>query len=127
MSSGVTGADRPATGPLSARRGIAGGLLAGLVGITCCVGPTVAALLGIISAASALDLANNLYGDWGWAFRLAGLAVAVAIVAVARRRARACSVAPGRLRRFVAVLAVTGVATYGVLYAVTTWLGELAQ
>lgn len=47
------------------RRGIVAGLIAGVVGIGCCVGPAVAALTGITSAAVAIDLANSLYSEWG--------------------------------------------------------------
>jgi len=43
-----------------------------------------------------------------------------------RRRARSCSLAPGRHRRFVLIVAVSGLASYGALYAATTALGHLA-
>ncbi len=50
------------------------GLTAGLAGMLCCVGPTVLALLGVISAGTAFVWANDLYDDYAWLFRLAGLA-----------------------------------------------------
>ncbi len=102
------------------------GVLAGLVGIGCCAGPTVAALLGIISASSAVSLADNLYGHWEWAFLLAGTATAATVVVTARRRARSCSLAPGRHRRFLLLVAVSALATYGTLYVITTALGHAA-
>ncbi len=108
--------------------GVRAGLLAGTIGILCCVGPTVAALLGLTSAAVAVDLANDLYSDWGWAFKLAGR----------RHRGRGVlvgtptgGVVPGRRTpephavRDRLSLVGTGVLTYLALYALTTWLGTL--
>ena len=113
-------------GGLTTRRGVLGGIAAGLIAIGCCAGPTAAALLGIISASSAISLANNLYGHWDWAFLLAGTLTAAAVMLRTRRRARSCSLAPGRHRRFVLIVAVSGLASYGALYAATTALGHLA-
>lgn len=116
-----TGGDEPGVG-----RGLFAGIAAGFVGLACCVGPAVAALLGITSAAVAVDVANNLYGNWGWAFKLAGAGVGLGAILLARRRSRACGIERPRLGRFAATLAVTGVVTYGVLYALTTWAGTRA-
>lgn len=103
------------------------GVTGGVVGILCCAGPTLLALLGIVSASTAFVWATDLYDNYAWWFRLAGLAVLTVLVVVALRRRNQCSVAGvNRLRwRLLAVLAVA-VVTYGVLYAVTTWLGTLA-
>jgi hypothetical protein len=67
------------------------GLLAGLVGISCCVTPTVLALLGLASASAAVSLGNTLYYQYGWWFR--GAAVLLAGVGIVRmlRARRACS------------------------------------
>ncbi|WP_306371424.1 hypothetical protein [Nocardiopsis sp. CC223A] len=103
------------------------GLLGGLVGMLCCVGPTVLALLGVVSAGTAFVWATDLYDGYAWWFRLAGLAVVAALVWWSLRRRGQCSVAGVRRVRWriLGVLAVAA-ATYGVLYAVTTWLGTLA-
>jgi hypothetical protein len=103
------------------------GLTGGLVGILCCVGPTVLALLGIVSAGTAFVWATNLYDNYAWWFRLGGLAVLAALVWVSLRRRNQCSVAGVRQWRW-RLLAVLGVAagTYVALYAMTTWLGTLA-
>jgi chromate transport protein ChrA len=103
------------------------GLAGGLVGILCCVGPTVLALLGVVSAGTAFVWATDLYDGYRWWFRLAGLAVVAVLVWVALRRRNQCSLDGARTtrRRLVAVLAIA-VTTYLVLYAVTTWLGRLA-
>lgn len=103
------------------------GLTGGLVGILCCVGPTVLALLGIVSAGTAFAWATNLYDNYAWWFRLGGLAVLGVLVWWSLRRRNQCSIAGVRRWRW-RLLAVLGiaVATYLGLYAVTTWLGALA-
>lgn len=103
------------------------GVVGGVVGILCCVGPAVLALLGIVSATTAFLWATDLYESYAWWFRLSGLLVLIALVWVALRRRRRCSVAGIReLRwRLLGLLAVA-VVTYVGLYALTTWLGTLA-
>lgn len=103
------------------------GLAGGLVGIMCCVGPTVLALLGVISAASAFTLATDLYDGYAWLFRLAGLGTLGALLWVVLRRRRMCSVVGVRRvkwRLFGVVMVAVG--TYAALYALTTWLGTFA-
>ena len=102
------------------------GVAAGIVALGCCVGPAVAALIGVASGAFALDLATDLYAQWGWAFKIAGVGVGLIAFARARSRMRACNTEGNGLRRFAAVVVVSGLGTYGVLYGVTTWLGGLA-
>lgn len=46
---------------------------------SCCVGPTVLALLGVISGATALVWATDLYDGYAWWFRGAGLLVLAAL------------------------------------------------
>ncbi|MDQ2791487.1 MAG: hypothetical protein M3Y73_17985 [Actinomycetota bacterium] len=103
------------------------GLTGGVVGVLCCVGPTVLALLGIVSAGTAFAWATTLYDNDGWWFRLGGLAVLALLVWVSLRRRDQCSVAGVRRWRW-RLLGVLGiaVATYIALYALTTWLGSLA-
>src|SRR3979411_231175 len=96
------------------------GLTGGLVGILCCVGPTVLALLGIVSAGTAFAWATTLYDNFAWWFRLGGLAVLGVLVCVALRRRNQFSVASVRRWRW-RLLAVLGVAagTYVALCALT--------
>jgi hypothetical protein len=103
------------------------GLTGGLVGILCCVGPTVLALLGLVSAGTAFAWATNLYDNHAWWFRLGGLVVLVGLVWWALRRRNQCSIAGVRRWRWrlLAVLAVA-VGTYLGLYWLTTWLGTFA-
>lgn len=112
----------------TARSGALSGVAAGVVALGCCVGPAVAALLGVTSAAVALDLANDLYSTWGWAFKAAGAALGGVVLYAAWRRSRKCE--PERRRglgRFAAVLVVSGALTYGLLYAGTTWAGGFVE
>lgn len=103
------------------------GLTGGVVGILCCVGPTVLALLGIVSAGTAFVWATGLYDDYAWWFRLGGLAVLALLVWLSLRRRDQCSLAGMRRWRW-RLLGVLGiaVATYLGLYALTTWLGTFA-
>lgn len=103
------------------------GVAGGLVGILCCVGPTVLAMFGIVSAGTAFVWANNLYDNYAWWFRLGGLVVLVALTWVALRRRNQCSVAGVRRLRW-RLLGVFTIAagTYLALYALTTWLGTFA-
>lgn len=125
----VTTADRETTSEVSTDRlpvwriGLAGGL----VGILCCVGPTLLALFGLVSAGTAFVWATDLYDGYAWWFRLGGAAVLAALVWVSLRRRNQCSVAGIRRWRW-RLLAVLGVAvaTYAGLYALTTWLGTFA-
>lgn len=104
------------------------GAVAGVIGIGCCVYPVALVLLGLSGAAAAIDLANRLFDEWGWAFRSAGIAFAGAAIWMQRRRIRACAVdARSSLQRNALTIVATGVVTYGALYGLTTWLGTLAS
>ncbi|MCA1674010.1 MAG: hypothetical protein LC799_18030 [Actinobacteria bacterium] len=102
------------------------GIAAGFIALSCCVGPTVAALLGITSAAVAFDVATDLYDHWGWAFKLAGVIFAGAAVVLVSRRQRACGARP-RVWRSIGMIGIAGVVTYSLLYGATTWLGARAS
>jgi hypothetical protein len=62
------------------------GITGGVAGILCCVGPTILALFGIVSAATAFAWANNLYDNYAWWFRLGGLAVLAGLIWFSLRR-----------------------------------------
>ena len=103
------------------------GVLGGLTGILCCVGPTVLALLGVVGAGTAFVWANDLYDNDKWWFRLAGVAVMVAVVRWSLRRRQMCTLQGLRdVRSRLLVIAVVAVGTYVGLYALTTWLGTFA-
>lgn len=103
------------------------GLSGGLVGIMCCVGPTLLAIFGIISAGTAYSWATDLYDGYAWWFRLGGLAVLAVLVWVSLRRRNQCSLAGAqRVRRHLLFIAAIAIGTYAALYALTTWLGRFA-
>lgn len=103
------------------------GIVGGLAGMLCCVGPTVLALLGILSAGTAFAWATSLYDQGAWLFRLGGLALIVALVWWSLRRQKQCTVtAVRRLRWRLLSVVVIAMGTYALLYGVTTSLGSLA-
>lgn len=103
------------------------GLAGGLVGLLCCVGPTVLALIGVVGVGTALSWANDLYGGYAWWFRLAGLAVMAGLVVWALRRRRSCSLGGVKAARGkLALMLGVGVLAYAVLYGLTTWAGTYA-
>jgi len=103
------------------------GALAGLVGISCCVLPTVLAAIGLSSVSFALSLGTTLYYGYGWYFRAAALAFAVLATLAVLQRRRTCTLpgARGQLPLFVSV-GVAMIVVYAVLYALTAWLARLA-
>jgi hypothetical protein len=103
------------------------GIVAGLTGILCCVGPTVLALLGVVSAGTAFVWATDLYDGYAWWFRGAGLLVLVVLVTWSLRRRGQCSLTGARRvwPRLVGTL-VVAVVTYAAMYALTTWLGTFS-
>jgi uncharacterized protein (DUF427 family) len=104
------------------------GALSGVVGMICCVGPTMLALIGIVSATTAYSWAENLYGGYAWWFRAGGLVVMVGLLLATLRRQQQCSLAGiRRVRSRLVTLLATAVTTYGLLYAATTWLGHLSR
>lgn len=104
------------------------GITSGAFGLLCCVGPTVLALFGIVSGATALAWGDKLYDHYAWWFRLGGLGMLAALTAIALRRRNHCTI--GGVRRWRGRLAATvgiAVGTYVALYALTTWLGTFAD
>lgn len=103
------------------------GVLGGLTGILCCFGPTVLALLGVVGAGTAFVWANDLYDNYKWWFRLAGIAVMAVVVWWSLRRRQMCTLQGLRdVRSRLLLIVVVAVGTYVALYALTTWLGTFA-
>lgn len=103
------------------------GVLAGLTGILCCVGPTVLAMVGVVSAGTAYAWANTLYDGYAWFFRLAGLLVLAGLITWSLKRRNQCTLAGARrVWHKLAISLGIAVLTYAVLYALTTWLGTFA-
>jgi hypothetical protein len=110
------------------RSGVRLGVLAGVVGMACCVSPVVLVLLGLSSVSFAIGLANTLYYEYGWYFRGVALALAAAGAVGILRRRNACSLRGARAQwRLLLTVAVSMVLVYAALYSLTTWLGRLAS
>ena len=116
--------------PGTRRRGLPAvriGLAAGVTGLSCCVGPTILALLGIVSAGAAFAWATDLYDGYAWWFRSAGVLLLAGLLVWSLRRRNQCSLGGVRKTWPRLVLAFgVAVSTYAVLYGVTTWLGTFA-
>ena len=110
------------------RSGLKLGLVAGLAGISCCVGPTVLALLGLSSVSFAISLGNTLYYQYGWYFRGAALVFAAAGVIHFLRKRKSCTLRGTREQwRLLVTVASAMVAVYAGLYWLTTWLSRAAS
>ena len=101
-----------------------------LVASLCCLSPIVIVLVGLGSVAFASSLADTLYGDYKWLFRLAGLALlAVALVVYLRRTKGICTIDEVKRRRneifnIVILSLAVGVAGYFFfLYVVVHYAG----
>jgi hypothetical protein len=110
------------------RPGLKYGFLAGLLGIGCCVGPTVLALVGALSVAAAIDLGQVLYYVYGWYFRGAAILFAALLVIRALRARKACTLGGVRAQwRLVATVIAAMTVTYAALYGLTSWLARSAS
>lgn len=110
------------------RPGLVLGGLAGLLGIGCCVGPTLLALTGLISASVAIALGDTLYFQYGWYFRGAALVVAAIGVRTLLSRRRSCSLAGARAQwRLLVTATIAMTVVYAGLYWLTTLLARAAS
>ena len=127
----LEGPTRPGGPPLTAlvdRSGLTLGSLAGLIGISCCVAPTILALLGLISASVAIGLGNMLYSDYGWYFRGAGLLFAASGVGGLLSRRRSCSLGGVRAEwRLLICTVLSMMVVYTGFYWLTTLLARAAS
>ncbi len=110
------------------KAGLKLGLLAGLVGISCCVSPVVMVLLGLASVSFAISLGNTLYYGYGWYFRGAALILAaVGVIGVLRGR-HACSLRGARAQwRLLLTVVIAMVVVYVSLYWLTSYLASSAS
>ncbi len=110
------------------RSGLKLGVVAGLAGISCCVGPTVLALLGLSSVSVAINLGNTLYSQYGWYFRGAALVLAAAGVIRVLQLRKACTLRGARGQwRLLATVVAAMVVVYAGLYWLTAWLARAAS
>ncbi len=108
------------------RSGIKLGLLAGLLGISCCVTPVVLVLLGLSSVSFAISLGNTLYYQYGWYFRGAALLLACLGLYIHLKRRNACTLRGAKSQwKMIAAVFTSMVVLYAVLYFVTSYLGRI--
>ncbi len=110
------------------KAGLKLGLLAGLVGISCCVSPVVMVLLGLASVSFAISLGKTLYYGYGWCFRGAALVLAaLGVIGILRGR-NACTLRGARTQwRLLLTVVVAMVAVYVSLYWLTSYLARSAS
>ena len=96
----------------------------------CCLSPVILVLLGIGTVSFASSLADTFYGDYKWAFRIAGLlALLVAVVMYLRRQKGICTIDEVKRRRnevinTVMLALIAGVVGYVFfLYVVVHYIG----
>ncbi|KKW19408.1 MAG: hypothetical protein UY63_C0014G0005 [Parcubacteria group bacterium GW2011_GWA2_51_10] len=96
----------------------------------CCVAPIVVLLAGLGTVTVASTLADTLYGDYKWVFRLAGLAaLGIAILLYLRRQKGICTIDDAKRRKnevfnIVVVALVAGIVGYIIfLYVVVHYAG----
>lgn len=102
--------------------------VAAVIGGLCCVTPVVLVLFGLASIAFAADLGNVLYGDYRWAFRLAGLLFLALTLWVYFRRKGICTLDQARRQRnqiinttLVVLIAAIGFYIFWTYLAVHYW------
>lgn len=101
-----------------------------IVASLCCLSPIVILLAGFGTVAFASSLADTLYGDYKWAFRLVGLALlAGAIIVYLRRTKGICTLDEAKRRKneiinIVVISLAAGIAGYFFfLYVVVHYAG----
>ena len=104
-----------------------------VVASLCCLSPVILIVFGVGTLGFATSLADTLYGEYKWVFRLAGLlAMAVALVLYFRRQKGICTIDEAKKRRneIINAVALTLVASvlgylfflYVVVHYIGVWL-----
>jgi hypothetical protein len=96
----------------------------------CCLSPVILVLLGLSTVSFASSLADTLYGDYKWVFRVVGLiALLASLVYYLRRKKGVCTIDDVVRRRnevinYVALSVIAGVLGYlFFLYVVVHYIG----
>ena len=100
----------------------------------CCLTPIIIVLFGLGSVAIAGSLADSLYGDYKWVFRLVGLALlGLSVLSYIRRQKGICTLDEAKKRKneiinIVIVVVTVGVVGYLVwLYVVLEYIGKFLR
>lgn len=84
----------------------------------CCLTPVVLVLLGLSTVSFASSLADTLYGDYKWYFRVVGIvSLLIAAVVYLRRVKGICSIDQAKKRRnevinIISLILISGVVAY---------------
>ena len=96
----------------------------------CCLSPIILVLLGISTVSFASSLSDTLYGEYKWAFRIAGLvALLLSLAYYLRRQKGICTIDDVKRRRneiinYLALTIIAGVLGYiFFLYVIVHYLG----
>jgi len=105
-----------------------------VVASLCCLTPIIIVLFGLGSVALAGSLADSLYGDYKWVFRLVGLVLlGLSVLSYIRRQKGICTLDEAKKRRneifnIIAVALTVGVVGYFVwLYVIVEYAGKLLR
>ena len=102
-----------------------------VVASLCCLTPIIIVMFGLGSVAVAGSLADSLYGDYKWVFRLAGLVfLGLSVLLYIRRQKGICTLDEAKKRRneilnIIAVALTVGIVGYFVwLYIILEYVGK---
>lgn len=102
-----------------------------VVASLCCLAPVIIVLFGLGSISLAASLADTLYGDYKWVFRIVGLALlALSLIWYLRREKGICTLDEAKRRRneifnLAGIVLAIGVVGYFVwLYVVVEYAGK---
>lgn len=102
-----------------------------VVASLCCLTPIIVVMFGLGSVAIAGSLADSLYGDYKWLFRLAGLILlGLSVFTYIRRQKGICTLDEAKKRRneifnIIAVTLTIGIVGYFVwLYVILEYAGK---
>ncbi len=96
----------------------------------CCLSPVILVLLGVSSVSFASSLADTLYGEYKWAFRVVGLLALIGSLAYyLRRKKGVCTIDDVKRRRneilnYIALTVIAGIVGYlFFLYVIVHYVG----
>ncbi len=101
-----------------------------LIASLCCLSPIILVVFGLGTVGFASSLADTLYGEYKWYFRIAGLlAMTIALILYFRRNQNICSLDEAKRRRneiinTVALTLIIGILGYVFfLYVIVHYIG----
>lgn len=103
-----------------------------IIASLCCLSPVILVLFGLSTATFAGSLADTLYGNYKWLFRIAGfLLLTISIIIYLRRQKGICTLDEARKRRneiinIVLIAVSAAIIGYVIwLYVIVEYIGKL--